>query len=88
MNVKVIEKEKEKIVLEIDGETHTFLNLLRENVWNAGGEAYYIIQHPYLSVPKFVVKAENPKKILYDAVELIIDQAKEFEEKFDKCLKK
>jgi DNA-directed RNA polymerase subunit L len=88
MNLKVLEKDKEKIVLEIESENHTYLNLLRESVWKAGGEASYIIQHPYLSEPKFIVKSKNPAKTLSDAIELIIDETKEFEDEFSKCLKK
>ena len=84
-----LEKGNEKISLEVRGETHTFLNLLRENVWKAGGkQASYVIEHPYLSEPKLTVRAKNPKKILDNAAQMIIDQTKDFEREFKRVLKK
>jgi DNA-directed RNA polymerase subunit L len=83
MKLKLLEKAKDKIVFEVSGETHTFLNLLRENAWKVGSEqASYVIEHPYLSEPRFIVKADNPAKILSDASQRIIDQAKEFGKEF------
>jgi len=83
MKLRLLEKGKEKMVFEVSGETHTFLNLLRENAWKAGSkQASYLIEHPYLSEPKFIVKAENPVKILSDASQKIIDQVKEFGKEF------
>ena len=32
MKIEVLEKSKGKIKLQIDGESHTFLNLIKENV--------------------------------------------------------
>ncbi len=88
MKLQVLEKKKDKLSLEIEGETHTFLNLLRENVWKAGGkQASYIIRHPYLSEPKFIVRANDPKKTLDKAAQMIIDQAKEFENAVKKKIK-
>ena len=83
MKLRLLEKDKDKIVFEVSGETHTFLNLLRENAWIVGSkQASYVIEHPYLSEPKFTVKADDPIKILSDASQRIIDQAKEFGKEF------
>ena len=88
MKLVVLEKGNEKMVLEVHGETHTFLNLLRENAWKAGSkQASYTTEHPYLSEPKLVIRAKNPKKILDDATQMIIDQAKEFEKEFKRISK-
>jgi len=88
MKLRVLEKEKDKIVLEVSGETHTFLNLLREKAWEVGSkQASYMIEHPYLSEPKFIVKADNPIKTLSNASQRIIDQAKEFEKEFKRVSK-
>lgn len=88
MKLNVVEKSKEKISIEIAGETHTFLNLLRENAWKAGSkQASYIIKHPYLSEPRFIVMAKNPLKVLNDANQMILDQAKEFQTEVKKKLK-
>ena len=89
MKLVALEKGNEKMVLEVHGETHTFLNLLRDNIWKAGGrQASYIIEHPYLSEPKLTVRAKNPKKILDGAAQLIIDQTKEFEREFERVSKR
>ncbi len=89
MKLVALEKGNEKISLEIRGETHTFLNLLRENVWKfRGKQASYMIEHPYLSEPKLTVRAKNPKKILDDAAQMIIDQTKEFEKELKRVSKR
>lgn len=83
MKLRLLEKGKDKIVFEVSGETHTFLNLLRENAWKVGSkQASYVVRHPYLSEPKFIVNAGNPVKILSDASQRIIDQAKDFWKEF------
>jgi DNA-directed RNA polymerase subunit L len=83
MKLVLLENTDKKMVLEIRGETHTFLNLLRENAWDAGSkQASYMIEHPYLSEPKLIIRADNPKKVLDSAAQMIIEQAKDFEKEF------
>ena len=86
MKLEVVEKEKEKLKLQITGETHTFLNLLKENAWDSGAtQASYVIENPYLSTPKIIVRGKDPLKILDKASQMIIDQAKEFETHFKRA---
>ncbi len=88
MKIDVVEKTKDKIVLEVHGEDHTFLNILRENAWKTKAkQAGYIIEHPYLSEPKFIIRGRNPKKMLIDAAQLTIDQTEEFEKEFKRAIK-
>lgn len=88
MKLDVLEKGKEKITMEIKGETHTFLNLLRENSWKLGcDQASYVVKHPYLSEPRFTIRSKNPLKTLESASQMIMDQAKEFESLAEKTLK-
>jgi len=88
MKLRLLEKGSGKIIFEVSGETHTFLNLLRENAWMVGSrQASYVIEHPYLSEPKFIVRADNPEKILSDASQRIIDQVKEFGKEFRRVSK-
>ena len=85
MKLVMMESSKEKMVLEVRGENHTFLNLLRENAWDAGSkQASYMIEHPYLSEPKLIIRADNPKKVLDNSAQAILDSAKEFEKEFKK----
>jgi len=89
MKLTALEKKENKNVIEVEGETHTFLNLLKETAWDVGSEqASYIIEHPNLSEPKLILRAKNPRKILERAAQMIIDQAKEFENEFRRVSKK
>ena len=89
MDLNVVEKKKEKIVVEVRKESHTLLNLVREKSWKAGAkQAAYMLEHPYLVQPKIVVSAKDPKKVLKGAAQLIADEAKEFSKEFSRALKR
>jgi len=89
MKLEVVEDEKNKMKIAVHGESHTLLNVLRENAWQAkADQASYIIEHPYLSPPLLVVQSDNPKKNLTSAIQLVIDQSKEFEKEFSAATKK
>jgi len=88
MKLKIVEKGKEKMKIEVGGETHTFLNLLREKAWESGcDQASYIVEHPYQSDPIVIVKAKNPIKVLSDAGTKVTDQVKEFSRHFSRLAK-
>ena len=89
MELRVVEKKKDKLKVEVLGETHTLLNLLRENAWKEkADQASYMIEHPYLAKPKIIVKASNPKKVLVNSAQMIIDDSKEFSGEFKRAMKK
>jgi DNA-directed RNA polymerase subunit L len=89
MKLKAVERGKDKLVVEIAGESHTFLNLLRETAWSKGAShAAYIIEHPYLSEPKISVKGGNPKNILKNSAQSVILNAKDFQKEFSRALKR
>ena len=89
MELSAIEKKKDKLRVEVRGETHTILNLIRENAWKAGArQASYIIQHPYISQPEIIVRSRNPAKTLKDAAQMIADDSKEFSQAFKRAMKK
>ncbi len=70
MEVKVLEKTKDLLKLEIVGETHTLCNLLREELWNQDVDiAAYHIEHPLVSNPVLVVSSKDPKKSLEKAID-------------------
>ena len=80
MKLTVLEKKKDKWKVEVDGEDHTLLNLLTENAWKGNvKQASYMIRHPQLSKPEITVIGPNPKKILADAAQKIIDDSKAFQ---------
>ena len=85
MRLEVKERKKNKLVLEVSGETHTFINLLRENAWKAGcKQASYIVEHPYLSEPKIIIIGDSPKKILMEAADIILEQTDALKKEFSK----
>lgn len=89
MAVKVLERKKGKLSIEVGGETHTLLNLLRENMWKAGAsQADYIIRHPYASQPELIVRAKDPAKIMDEAAQMIISEARGFGKEFGRALKR
>ena len=89
MDLEVLEKKGDKMQIEVKGENHTLLNLLRENAWKSGAkQASYMIKHPYLSQPKIIIKSGQPKKVLTNAAQMIIDDAITFEKSFKRAVKK
>lgn len=89
MKLEVMEDEKTKLKIAVEGESHTLLNIIRENAWKEGAEqASYLIEHPYNSPPQLIVHSDNPRKTLNAAVQLVADQAKEFEKEFSAAAKK
>ena len=71
MEIKVLEEKKNKLIIELKGETHTFCNALKKELWNDKHvkAAGYNIEHPLVGVPKIVVETDgkDPKKALVDA---------------------
>lgn len=89
MELSATGKSKDKLRVEVRGETHTMLNLIRENAWRAGAkQASYIIQHPYISQPEIIIRSRNPAKTLRDASQRVIDDSKEFSVAFKRAMKK
>lgn len=89
MKLKLIENKKDKIKIEVVGESHTLLNLLRETAWKTGADqATYIIEHPYMSNPELIIRGKSPKTALTKAANNIIDQATAFERELKRVLKK
>lgn len=89
MEIKILEESKDKILVEIVGETHTFCNILRDELWNDPHikVAGYQIEHSLISNPILVVETdgkENPKKTLKNAVESAGKWVKQLQDKVKK----
>jgi len=83
MEIKAIEDKKTRFVFEIDGMGHTYINVLKNELWNDGHVkvATYNIKHPQVSKPKFILETdgdESPKAALSSA----ISRLKKTSEKF------
>ncbi len=84
MKLKEIKSEDKLLEFEMQGESHTFANLLREKVIEGGADAAYRITHPTVGAPEFTVRADNPTSALKSAAKAVQKDAKEFREKFSK----
>lgn len=81
MRVTVLEKDKDKLKIELDD--LTLVNLINENLWKGRiNYSAYSVDHPYLSKPVLVVSSKDPKKSLVDAAERIIADARDLKKKF------
>jgi DNA-directed RNA polymerase subunit L len=91
MEVKVLQKTKNELKIEIIGEDHTFCNLLQnvllqdKNVEIAG----YDQPHPLIRSSIVYVRTKrdvSPDKTLLSALANIKDLNKEFNEKFERAV--
>ena len=85
MEIKALEDKKNRFVFEIDGIGHTYINILKNELWNDSHVkvATYNIKHPQVSKPKFILETDgdqSPKAALSSAV----GRLKKLSEKFKK----
>lgn len=85
MKFKVLEGKKNRLVFEIDGMGHSYLNILKNELWNDDHVkvATYNIKHPQVSKPKFILETDgdrSPKAALSGAV----SRLKKLSDKFRK----
>jgi DNA-directed RNA polymerase subunit L len=86
MELKVLEKTKSRLKIEVRGESHTLLNLLRRNSWDAkADQASYMIEYPLVLNSKIIIKAGNPKGVLSRAADRVIKQTQEFGRAFKRA---
>ena len=90
MEIEIIEESKDKLVVEIKGEGHGFVNMLKKEV-NANKDvkaAGYNINHPLIGVPKLIIHSKkDPKKVLLDAAKNLKKQSDDFLKAFNKVAK-
>ena len=89
MELKILENKKNRIVVEIKGETHTFCNAIKKELWNDKHvrAAAYRISHPFVGVPTLIVEtdsAETPKKALLEASKRLQKNFDKFKSEFSK----
>ena len=85
MKFDVLEGKKNRLVFEIDGMGHSYLNILKNELWNDDHVkvATYNIKHPQVSKPKFILETDgdrSPKAALSGAV----SRLKKLSDKFRK----
>ncbi len=82
MEFKVLEDSKNRLVFELRGETHTFCNVLKEELQAIKGVviATYTIDHPLVGTPKFHLETKGiePREALKDALKQLKKKAEAF----------
>jgi DNA-directed RNA polymerase subunit L len=92
MELNAIKKDDNSRVIEFKGESFSFVNLIKEELWNNKDidEAACIKEHPYMAQPKLYIKMkgkQSPEVQLKKAISEIQTQMKELKEEFNKALK-
>ncbi len=91
MEIKVLEKEKNRIKFEIIGDRHTMGNILSKELWNDKSMVIsgYRLEHPLVSNPVLICETsgKDPVKAIEDAVKRLKAKNKEFLTKFKKVVK-
>lgn len=81
MELKIIEEKKNRLVFDLEGESHTLVGALKKELYNDDHTkvAGYNISHPLINVPRFVVETdgEDPRKVVKSAI-------KRLQKQFDK----
>ena len=75
MEINVIEKSKNKLTFDLKGESHTFCNILKNELWNDKNVtvAAYRIKHPLVATPIFSIETsqKTPADALSDAIKRV-----------------
>jgi len=89
MELKILKEENNMLQAEVVGETATFLNLLKEVLYEDKRvkSAAFVVKHPLIGNPQIIVRTESgsPMNALKSAAERVEKMADEFEEKFKKA---
>ncbi|TFH43923.1 MAG: DNA-directed RNA polymerase subunit L [ANME-2 cluster archaeon] len=87
MNLKIIEKTDDEIKVEMAGESHTLLNVLKSSLLDDPRieVATYDIKHPTISEPILFVKTNgvDPVVAIREASDRIIEVYEEFKAVFN-----
>jgi len=87
MHVSVAEESKDKLKVEVKGESSTLTQLIAKQAWKEGGEAAAVREHPFMVEPKILVMGTNPRKILEKSAKAVEEQCDEFKAEFKRALK-
>jgi DNA-directed RNA polymerase subunit L len=92
MELKVVEKGKNRLSFELIGEGHSFCNALKKELWENKHvkAAGYTIKHPLVGIPKLIVEtdgSESPEEALKSAAKSLKKKCDEFKKEFTKALK-
>lgn len=87
MEVTILEETNDILKFELKGESHTFCNILRRELWNDDNihAAGYRIEHSLIGSPIILIQTdgkEKPRKVLLQALDRLKKKNKEFSKLF------
>ncbi|MFZ2498890.1 MAG: DNA-directed RNA polymerase subunit L [Methanosarcina sp.] len=90
MELNILSKTENELEVELKGETHTLLNILRDLLIRDERveAAFYDMKHVSISDPILYIKTDgtNPIEVLKDAASIVITQCDEFIDVFSKAV--
>ncbi len=93
MQIRILDKKPNELVIEVEGEGHTLCNLL-ESVLLEDEDvdfASYNISHPLVGNPVITVRTKgdkSPEAAIREAVEKILQRGRELRKEFEKTFGK
>jgi DNA-directed RNA polymerase subunit L len=92
VQLKILKKTSQELLLEVEGEGHTFCNLLESVLLEDNNVEFasYNIRHPLISNVVVTIrtsKKKKPEEALKTACEKILQKGKELDEAFAQALK-
>lgn len=88
VSIEILEEDKNKLKFKVKDETHTILNLIRNELFNDESVDFagYKIEHPLVKDAIFSVSAskKDAKKILKDAISRLQKKLADLESEFKK----
>jgi DNA-directed RNA polymerase subunit L len=91
MELRAVTLNDKEMEIEVLGENETFLNPIKQRLL-ADKEveiAEYVIEHPFLSIPKIYFRTKagaKPTAVLKRAIKALLKDYKDFEDSFQRAL--
>jgi len=91
MEIKVLENEKNRLRIELVGDTHTLANLITKELWNETDVTVsgYNLMHPQTRNIVMLIETtkKDPKKVLLETLTTLKKKSSEFQTQFQKAIK-
>ena len=87
MRVEVLQNDKEKVMIEVAGESATLIQAVASAGWEVGGQIASAQEHPFIGQPKLVSTGSGALKNLEKAAAKVVSDCEEFEAEMKKALK-
>ncbi|MFC1728226.1 RpoL/Rpb11 RNA polymerase subunit family protein [Nanoarchaeota archaeon] len=86
MELKILNEEKDKLVLEVEDKYATFASAIKSELWNDQKTKVAAVnkKHPLVGKPEITVEGPNPKSLLTEAAKRLQKDLDKFKKDFSK----